>query len=361
MNSVHVSASKEYDVIIGQGLLDQCGELVKKSVKADTVALVAGSNVFPLYGEKVTASLEKAGFRVVSHVIPAGEEYKSLSTFTEIIEFFAQNHLTRSDAAIALGGGVTGDMTGFASACYRRGIDYVQIPTTLLAAVDSSVGGKTAVDLPEGKNLVGAFHQPSLVICDTDTFSTLPEDIFTEGCGEVIKYGLLADSEFFYELFDNDIKDNIEDVITKCVSMKRDIVNEDEFDTGKRALLNLGHTFGHAVEALSRYQMLHGCAVAIGMMMVTRAAVYKGMCSRDAYEELKQLLEKNGLPTETNFTAEDILRVTLSDKKIKGKGCDLIVPEDVGKCVIHNVPVDSLYEWISLGLGKRGGSNDRYI
>ena len=352
MSCVQISASKEYNVYIESGLIDRCGEIIRSTLKADTVALIAGSNVFPLYGKRVINSLESAGFKVVFHVIPAGEEHKTLDTFSDILAFLADNHLTRSDAALALGGGVTGDLTGFAAACYRRGINYIQMPTTLLAAVDSSVGGKTAVDMPQGKNLVGAFHQPSAVICDTDALSTLPEDIYRAGCAEVIKYGLLGNRSFFEELRKTHVTDNTESVITTCVEMKRDIVNEDEFDTGRRALLNMGHTFGHAVEALSNFSISHGYAVAIGMVLITRAAVHKGLCDASVLEDLLDILDFYALPTSTSFSADDILSVTLSDKKIKGRTCDLIVPTAIGSSIIYSVPVEALSEWISLGLGE---------
>ena len=271
MNTVTVSASKTYDILIGSGLLTQLGERVKALGKAQKVCVVSETTVFPLYGKAVAESLENAGFSVVSFVFPAGEESKNGSVFLELLNYLAENRLTRSDIIVALGGGVTGDLAGFAAASYLRGIRFVQVPTTLLAAVDSSVGGKTAIDLPAGKNLAGAFCQPSLVLCDTDTLNTLPADIFRDGCAEVIKYGILYDPVLFSHLEDKGLDFDREAVITRCVELKRDVVMEDEFDTGARMKLNLGHTIGHGVEAKSNFTLSHGKSVAIGMAIVVRA------------------------------------------------------------------------------------------
>ena len=272
MTTVHVSASREYDVLIGRGLLERLGETVRACTKAQTAVVVAGDIVFPLYGSRAIASLEAAGLRTLSYVIPHGEQHKTLETYGKLLKFLSENRLTRTDVLIALGGGVTGDLTGFAAATYQRGMSYVQVPTTLLAAVDSSVGGKTAVDLPTGKNQVGAFWQPAAVLCDPKLMETLPEAEFRCGTAEVVKYGMLGNAAFFESLEQYGVRDRLEDVIRTCVEMKRDIVHEDEFDRGQRQVLNLGHSFGHAVEACSRFTILHGQAVAIGMALITRAA-----------------------------------------------------------------------------------------
>ncbi|MCQ2558677.1 MAG: 3-dehydroquinate synthase, partial [Oscillospiraceae bacterium] len=244
MRTVHVNASREYDVLIERGLIDHCGSYIRKAVKAQTIAIVAGSNVFPLYAHRVAESLKNAGFQVVSLQIPAGEEHKTLETFSMIVNFFAENQLSRKDAALALGGGVTGDLTGFAASAYRRGINYIQMPTTLLSSVDSSVGGKTAVDLPAGKNLCGAFWQPSLVLFDPDTLNTLPQQALYAGYAEIIKNGMILDEPFFHQLEALSPMDQIESIVEHCVEIKRDVVAKDEFDTGLRGLLNFGHTFG---------------------------------------------------------------------------------------------------------------------
>ena len=344
MNTVTVSASKTYDILIGGGLLSHLGEAVKKLGKSQKICVVSESTVFPLYGKTVTDSLECAGFSVVSFVFPAGEESKNGSVFLELLNFLAQSGLTRSDMIVALGGGVTGDLAGFAAACYLRGIRFVQVPTTLLAAVDSSVGGKTAIDLPAGKNLAGAFCQPSLVLCDTDTLNTLPVDTFRDGCAEVIKYGILYDPVLFAHLEEKGLDFDREAVITRCVELKRDVVMEDEFDTGARMKLNLGHTIGHGVEAKSHFTLSHGKAVAIGMAIVSRA------CGCADTQRILGILSRFGLPATTEDTADEILAYALSDKKRSGDLVKLILPNAIGDCSIVPTPVDKLKSFIQAGL-----------
>ena len=264
MHTVTVSASRPYAVHIGGGLLDRAGELLAGATKSRRCAVVTDSAVGPLYGDRVLAALERAGFAPLLFTFPAGERSKNLSTYGQILDFFAKNRLTRSDLAVALGGGVTGDMAGFAAATYQRGVDYVQIPTTFLAASDSSVGGKTAVDLAEGKNLVGAFWQPRLVICDTDTFRTLPGEVFDDGAAETVKHGLIADRDFLRLLMTGDLRERIDDVVRRNVEIKAAVVAEDEFEGGRRKILNFGHTLGHAIEQLSGFAITHGHAVARG-------------------------------------------------------------------------------------------------
>lgn len=234
MNTVTVAASKKYDIRIGSGLLSALGESVKALGKVQKVCVVSESTVFPLYGAAAEASLREAGLEISTFVFPSGEASKNGATFLELLNALAQAKLGRQDILVALGGGVVGDLAGFASACYLRGIRFVQVPTTLLAAVDSSVGGKTAIDLPAGKNLAGAFCQPSLVLCDTDTLNTLPGDVFRDGCAEVIKYAVLYDPQLFDRLESAGLAFDREAVITRCVELKRDVVMEDEFDTGAR-------------------------------------------------------------------------------------------------------------------------------
>lgn len=344
MNKVTVAASKTYDVLIGSGLLEQLGTLAGKLGKARTICLVSESNVFPLFGEKAVQSLENAGFQVVTFVFPAGEESKNPGTYLELLNFLATSRLTRSDLIVALGGGVTGDLAGFAAATFLRGIRFIQVPTTLLAAVDSSVGGKTAIDLPAGKNLVGAFCQPSLVLCDTDTLNRLPREIFRDGCAEVIKYGILYDPALFAHLEQRGLDFDREYVITRCVELKRDVVMEDEFDTGARMKLNLGHTIGHGVEAKSNFTLSHGKSVAIGMAIVSRA------CGCPDTPRILGILRQFGLPTSTSESAEDILSYALSDKKRSGGQVNLILPNSIGNCSIVPTPIDQLKSFIQAGL-----------
>ena len=351
MKTIKVTASRNYSVLVGSGLLQELGAYAKSLTKAEKLAIISDSNVWPLYGSIAVASLENAGFRhIVPYVFPAGEESKNGETYLSILNFLAENKLTRSDCIIALGGGVVGDMTGFVAATYLRGIDYIQIPTTVLAVVDSSVGGKTAIDLPAGKNLAGAFYQPKLVLCDIDTLDTLPEDIFRDGCAEIIKYGVLYDPQLFSHLQDNILDFDRETVIARCIALKRDVVAADEFDRGERQKLNLGHTIGHSVEANSHFTISHGKAVAIGMAVVSRAAAKLGLCTVETAVVIEAILSDFSLPTATADTAQAIYDGALSDKKRFGGKVNLIVPTEIGSCIIHTVTTQELKTFIEAGL-----------
>lgn len=345
MKTIKITASKSYDVLIGAGLLNTMGQqLLSVLHKPCKIAIISDSNVWPLYGKNAETAMTDSGFSVVNFVFPAGESSKNAGTYLDILNFLAENHLTRSDAVLALGGGVTGDMTGFAAATFLRGIRYIQVPTTLLAMVDSSVGGKTAIDLPVGKNLVGAFYQPNLVLCDLDTLNTLPDSVFCDGCAEVIKYGVLYDRELFDHLSAKGLDFEREQVIARCVELKRNVVAEDEFDTGARQKLNLGHTIGHGVEAQSNFSITHGQAVAIGMAIVSKAG-----CKR-IYDKLCTVLEKFKLPTTTAFSAHQLYTSALSDKKRAGGTVNLIIPREIGSCEIVPTPVEKLESFIEEGL-----------
>lgn len=350
MKTIHVSASKSYDVIVGSGLLPQVGTMTAKLVKPCKAAILTDDTVDRLYGTTTEISLEQAGFEVVKFVFPHGESSKNLTVFGQALNFLAENRLSRSDLIVALGGGVVGDLAGFVAAVYLRGVRFIQIPTTLLAAVDSSVGGKTAVDLDTGKNLAGAFWQPELVLCDYDLLDTLPERTFREGCAEVLKYGVLLGEDFFRQLEEKDIRENLEDVIAVCVACKRDIVEGDEFDRGQRQLLNLGHTIGHAVETVAGYDLFHGECVAIGMAAVARAACKLGVTDETTRDRILAILRQYGLPTETEFTADALYAVCCSDKKIAGGTIRLVVPEAIGRCTLKPMAVPELRDWIEKGL-----------
>ncbi|MBR5294615.1 MAG: 3-dehydroquinate synthase [Oscillospiraceae bacterium] len=350
MTIVEVNASKQYRVEIGSGLLPGLGPKAVALGKAKKVCIVSDSNVWPLYGAAADASLHAAGLETCAFVFPAGESSKNGETFLELLNFLAENRLTRSDLLVALGGGVVGDLTGFAAACYQRGIRFIQVPTTLLAAVDSSVGGKTAIDLAAGKNLAGAFWQPSLVLCDTDCLDTLPEEIFRDGCAEVIKTAILFDESLFMELVRTGLHFDREQVIAACVRHKRDIVAADEFDRGQRNLLNLGHTFGHAVELLSDFTLSHGRAVAIGTAIAGRVAAHLGICDQGTATRIMWLLEKFGLPIFTHHSAQVICEAALSDKKRAGDTVNLILTKKIGECAISPTPVIALENLIQAGL-----------
>lgn len=348
MNRIYVETSKPYEVLIGKGLLQELPHLLDTDAKK--LALVSDSNVWPLYGKAVEESLKNAGFHVLSYVFPAGEESKNGSTYLSLLSFLAANTVTRGDLLIALGGGVVGDLTGFAAATYLRGVDYIQIPTTLLSAVDSSVGGKTAIDLPEGKNLAGAFYQPKLVVCDTDTLSSLPRDVFLDGCAEVIKYGILFDKKLFAYLGEKKQNFDLETVIARCVELKAQVVRRDEFDTGERMLLNLGHTVGHGIEKCSHFTVSHGKAVAMGTAIVTRAAMQRQLCSQEAGQRILEVLKGFGLPVATEYTVKELLPAMLGDKKRSGAAISVILPHDIGDCRIHKLPTEELQNLMEAGM-----------
>ena len=350
MQKITVNASRVYDILIGRGLLTRMGSLIAAQVKGRSACLVSDSNVWPLHGAAAVKSLEEAGFSVCTFVFPAGEESKNAQTYLSLLSFLAQRQLTREDCLVALGGGVTGDLTGFAAATYLRGVPYVQVPTTLLAAVDSSVGGKTAIDLPEGKNLAGCFCQPSLVLCDIRTLKTLPQEVFLEGCAEVIKYGILYDRPLFDYLKQEGMGFDREQVIRRCVELKRNVVARDEFDTGARMQLNLGHTVGHAIEAESGFTVSHGHAVAMGTAIVSRAAAKNGLLPQEAAQAIEEALDVFRLPTATAYPAEALTRHMLSDKKRAGDRVNLIVPRAIGRCEILPIPVEQLTDFVGSGL-----------
>ena len=349
MKTVTVSASRRYDILIERGLLRRAGELVRGVTNAGTVMLVSDDSVWPLYGETVQKSLVDAGFSVCRFVFPHGEGSKCAKTYLALLDALCENRLTRADAALALGGGVVGDLTGFAASTYLRGIGFIQIPTTLLAMVDSSVGGKTAIDLPAGKNLAGTFYQPWLVLCDPDCLTTLPEEIFHDGCAEVIKYAVLGNAPFFDDLRAGSAHAQLEHIIETCVTMKRDIVAQDEFDRGQRQLLNLGHTFGHGIEACSGFAVSHGSAVAIGMAMMVRAAAAFGLCTEKTRDTVVDILRQYDLPVDCAFRAEDMLPTILHDKKAAGDTIHLIVPTAVGQCRIVKTPASEIMDWLRAG------------
>lgn len=350
MNTVTVNASKCYNIHIGSGILSCLGEEIKKLGKAEKVCIVSDHTVFQIWGAAAENSLKASGFSVCHFIFPAGESSKNGATFLELLNVLAETRLTKSDMIVALGGGVVGDLAGFAAACYLRGIRFVQVPTTLLAAVDSSVGGKTAIDLPGGKNLAGAFYQPSLVLCDTDVLKTLPEEVFRDGCAEVIKYGILYDPALFSHLEEKGMEFQRESVITRCVELKRDVVNLDEFDTGLRMKLNLGHTLAHGIEAKSGFTISHGKAVAIGTAIISRAAMKKGLCSKDCCIRIINILKEFGLPAQTSYCASSLYQYTLSDKKRTAGTVNLIVPREIGECDILPTPIENLEKIIQEGL-----------
>lgn len=353
MKTVTVNASTKYNIYIGDNIFNKTTEYLSEVFPSGKIAVVTDDNVDRLYGDKLIKLLS-AKYQTVKFVMEHGEKSKNITTYTALLNFLAENHLTRSDAILAFGGGVVGDLAGFAAATYLRGIKYLQMPTTLLAMVDSSVGGKTAIDLDAGKNLAGAFYQPAIVLCDYSLTKTLSDEIFTDGCAEIIKYALISDYDLYCHLNDFGKNFDMEYVISRCVQIKSDIVSADEFDGGIRQLLNYGHTVGHSIEALSNFSVTHGSAVAIGMAIVANASAESGLCPYSCYENTIKLINKFSLPTITNYNANQITRIMENDKKRKGNKITFVVPESLGKCILKTYPIEETENFIAPGL-KHGG------
>lgn len=348
MKTVHVSTGKPYDIFIERGLLKRCGELARGLTSATKAVIVTDTNVAPHYSQSVCNALTEQGFAVQIHIFKAGEESKHLGTIAEIYKTLADFRMTRKDVIIALGGGVCGDMAGFAAATYLRGIDFIQIPTSLLAQVDSSVGGKTGVDLPQGKNLVGAFHQPLAVLIDPDTLSTLPERFITDGMGEVIKYGCIKDAALFENLQTQNALSHIEDVIETCVSIKRDVVSRDEREAGERMLLNFGHTLGHAIEKLYGFSGIsHGMAVAVGMVLMARAGEKQGITQPNTAEKIAALCKQYGLPTTDPHGFAEMAEAAKGDKKTASGIINLVLLKQIGDSFTRPVTLDELEDFIT--------------
>lgn len=338
MKKLTVNVNDKYDILIEKGLIKKAGELTKTVLSGKKLVLFSDTNVYPIYGDDVKSSLEAQGYDVYTYIFEAGEASKTTKTVIDMVEFMAQNELTREDGVVALGGGVCGDMAGFAAAIFLRGIKFVQIPTSLLAQVDSSVGGKTAVDLPQGKNLCGAFHQPSLVIIDPNVLNTLSEHYFADGMGEVIKYGCIKSKSLFNRLENENPKDFIDDLIFECVDIKRQVVENDEKEHGERALLNFGHTCGHAIEKLWNFETVsHGEAVGIGMVMITRVSENIGITEKGITDRIINVLKKNGMKIEDTHSISEIVGAMSSDKKRTGSGIKFAMLNAIGDSFIKPV------------------------
>ena len=335
---------------IKRGLLSQAGKLLSERLKSRRALLVCDDITASLYAGKVTESLKNAGFDVASFVFPHGEANKTWSTAGSILEAAAGAKLTRSDFFISLGGGVCGDITGFAAAVYLRGVKFVQIPTTLLAAVDASVGGKTGVDLGAGKNLAGAFHQPECVLFDPDVIGTLPREQLDEGKAEIIKHAVLAGGSLYGVASCGAILDDIEKVVAMNVEIKRKYVEADPCDTGCRQLLNFGHTIGHAIEKCSNYTISHGRAVAMGMVAETKAFIKLYNEKSEILEIIKSLLKKNSIKFDIPYTARELAQAAIHDKKMADGNLNIIAPLEIGNCQLKSIPISRLEEYIAAGV-----------
>ena len=356
---VHVStASRSYDVRVVPGILDSCGQIVRSSAGGENAFIVTDTNVGPLYAARVKESLEQEGYVTSGFMFKAGEASKRAGTWASCLETMAEAGLTRDDVVVALGGGVTGDLAGFAAASYMRGCSVVQVPTSLLAMVDSSVGGKTAIDLEAGKNLAGAFWQPSAVIADPCCLRTISHELLTDSCGEVIKHGVLADPELFASLEDKPINEpdyemgELASVIARNVEIKRDVVDADERERGLRQTLNLGHTIGHAVEAASDFELGHGTCVAIGLAAIARASASLGICSQETAHRIERVIDAHGLYTDVDLPHEEIVRLAMSDKKRHGDGVNVVLPLEVGKVEVRRISMSEFSALVDAGCGS---------
>ena len=348
--TVHVElGTRSYDVLVGEGLLSDAGKHIRPILTQDRAFVVTDENVAPLYLEVLERSLEQQGIACEAMVLPAGDQTKDFSYLQKLIDEFLARKIERSSTIIALGGGAIGDLTGFAASITLRGIDYIQIPTTLLAQVDSSVGGKTAINTTHGKNLVGMFHQPELVLADIRTLDTLPQREFLAGYAEVVKYGLINDPAFFgwleghaAAMRDGNRQGRIRAVVTSCQA-KADIVAADERETGQRALLNLGHTFGHALEAETGYSdmLLHGEGVAIGTIMAFDLSVRMGLCPAEDSARVHRHFAAIGLDTGLDhlqgvtWQAKRLLEHMERDKKVKNGRMTFVLVEGIGQALLN--------------------------
>lgn len=351
MKSIRVQAQNgTYDVIIDRGLLSRVGALLSERIESRRALLVCDDVTASLYSGTVTASLEAAGFDIATFVFSHGETNKTWNMVGEMLEKAASANLTRSDFFIALGGGICGDMAGFAAAVYLRGVPFVQIPTTLLAAVDASVGGKAGVDLGTGKNLAGVFHQPACVLFDPDVIKTLPKAQIDEGKAEMIKHAVLAGGRLYEIALGGTLLDDMEEVVALNVEIKCSYVQADPFDTGCRQLLNFGHTIGHAIEKCSGYTIPHGQAVAMGMVAETKSFIKFYNEKSEVLEIIKSLLEKNSIKFDIPYTAQELAQAAIHDKKMASGNLNIIAPLGIGNCQIRSIPVSRLEEYIEGGL-----------
>ncbi|MCR4945264.1 MAG: 3-dehydroquinate synthase [Clostridium sp.] len=335
-----------YNISIEKGILSRLGEEIKKIYNGEKIFIITDENVNKYYGEKVEKSLKDAGYLTKKLVLKAGEETKSFNTLPKIYNELLDFKLTRKELIITLGGGVIGDLGGFAASSFLRGVPFIQVPTSLLAQVDSSVGGKVAVDLPKGKNLVGSFYQPKAVIIDPEVLNTLPDKFYRDGMGEVIKYGCIKDKELFNKLSSiksrEELMDHIEDVIYTCCDIKRDVVEKDEKDLGERMLLNFGHTLAHAIETFYNFKgYSHGEAVSIGMYNITLKSEELGLTEKGTAEKIKDILINYGLPYEMKIHDNEAIVNTIAlDKKNLGSVLKVILLNSIGDSIIYSTKPD---------------------
>lgn len=346
MQRIKIKASKNYEVVVGKDLLHKVGAEILKVLPTSKACVVTDNKVAAKYLEIVKKSLTDSGFTVYTYVFKNGEKSKNVDTFIKLQNFLAENEFSRTDMLVALGGGVVGDLTGFCAGTYMRGIPYVQVPTTLLAGIDSSVGGKTAIDLKAGKNLVGTFYQPSKVIFDIKTLDTLPEKEYMNGLGEGVKYAIMDGGEIYELVKDGLSHDNLEKFCTLCIKSKKAVVEKDEKEGGYRKILNLGHTFAHAIEKLSDYSIPHGKCVAMGLKIIADISLKQGWLSTTESIAVEKLLKNNGLMTPSPFEKKDMIEVIRRDKKVSGDKITVVSIAKIGKCEFKDIKLDQLKKYL---------------
>lgn len=347
MTTIRVHTGSPYDVAIEAGLLEHMAETLAPWLQKQLFVLT-DANVYARYQPPLDA-LRRNREAIPVHVVPPGEGSKSPETLAAVWEAMAQAGLRRDAVLLAFGGGVIGDLGGFAAATYLRGIDFIQWPTTLLSAVDSSVGGKTGINLRAGKNLAGAFHQPRAVFFDPTVLDDLPAKQIENGMAEILKTAVLFDEPLFQRLATEAWPENPADIIADCVRHKAKVVGADETEQGERKLLNLGHTFGHAIERALEYSLPHGYAVSIGLAMMARACARRGICAENIAENIVDALQKHGLPVHTDLSDETLLPYLFIDKKSDASGLTLVVIEDIGRCRLHRVSLEEMPLWLEEG------------
>ncbi len=340
----------KYPLYIEKGSIENCGKYIKKAFSKSKAVIISDENVYPLYGQKVEQSLERSAIQYEVIVLPAGEKTKSLEVLEKVYYKLVNMGIQKSDVIVALGGGVIGDLAGFAASSYLRGVGLVQIPTTLLAQVDSSVGGKVAVNLDTGKNLVGAFYHPALVIIDNDVLKTLSDEDFAGGMAEAIKTGAIMDADLF-ELIEKNggrikIMDVIGEVVAGCCAIKADVVRQDELDNGLRMILNYGHTLAHAIEKMPNNNYTHGQAVSIGMVKFAQLGESLGVTQKGASEKIEKLVHQFGLPSNTEEDKENLVKIMKRDKKIREGMLNVILLKKIGEAVVYKTPIKKIGELI---------------
>ncbi|HHW95019.1 MAG TPA: 3-dehydroquinate synthase [Mogibacterium sp.] len=350
MDKITINGSGSYEVIIQRDILSSVGEFILPQIGGEKALIVTDSNVGGLYLHILTDSLRDVGYETVDIILSPGEESKDIDNYIFLLNILAERNFSSSDIIVAFGGGVIGDLTGFVASTYHRGTKFIQIPTTLIAAVDSSVGGKNSINLPVAKNQVGTIRNPSVVICDPSVLSTLSDESKLDGYAEIIKYGILSGYEIIDKLHLAIENDDYSDIISASVRIKKNVVEMDESDTSFRQYLNLGHLIGHAIEAHSDYSISHGQAVAYGLALETRACAFAGFTSLTTYNKVTSLLREFGFDIDETYRFEDLMPYILHDKRIRNGVIQILIPVNIGECIMRPLEVSFLSDFIKLAL-----------